>query len=95
MAYTAMEAGKTAKELKEKRTKEDTGSKYHILNVPELSKIVPVPHYMFEDNKGVGFSWHQIDDIETTLRNLKDSCAMLKVENDLLTQEFKYLQAKR
>lgn len=94
MAYTAVEAGKTAKELKEKRAKEDTGSKYHTLNVPELVKIIPIPHYRFEDNKGVGFSWYQIDAIETAIRNLKESCAMLKAENDLLTQQYKDLQAK-
>lgn len=94
MAYTAMEAGKTAKELKGKRAKEDADNKCHTINAPELLKIIPVPHYMFEDNKGVGFSWHQIDIIETTLRNLKDSCARLKVANDLLTQQFKDLQAK-
>lgn len=84
MAYTAMEAGKTAKELKEKRAKEDTGSKYHTLNVPELFKIIPVPHYRFEDNKGIGFSWYQIDAIETTLRNLKESCSNLEKERDSL-----------
>lgn len=94
MAYTAVEAGKTSKELKERGTKEDAGSKCHTTYLPELYKIIPIPHCKLEHNKGFGYNWYQIDAIETTLRNLKESCAMLKAENDILTQQLKDLQAK-
>lgn len=94
MAYTAVEAGKTAKELKEKRTKEDIDGNRLNAYLPELHKIIPNPSFYLEYNKGLGFSWYQIDAIETKLRNLKESCAMLKAENDILTQQLKDLQAK-
>jgi len=94
MSYTAVEAGNTPKELKERGTKEDAGSKCHTTYLPELYKIIPIPHCKLEHNKGFGYNWYQIDAIETTLRNLKESCAMLKSENDLLTQQLKDLQAK-
>ena len=84
MAYTAMEAGKTAKELKGKRAKEDADSKCHTINAPELYKIIPIPHCKLEHNKGIGYNWCQIDAIETALRNLKESCSNLEKERDSL-----------
>lgn len=85
-AYTAAEAGKTAKELKKKRAKEDVGGNGRTINMLELFKIIPIPLCKLESGKGLGFNWNQIDAIETALRERKKTCKILEKERDSLRE---------
>lgn len=91
MAYTAVEAGKTAKALKEKR--EDSHTQSAKLRIPEIYKLIPIPQCRLESDKGIGFSWEQVDIIEKEIKNLSIENVGLIEENEYLKQQLKNLQA--
>ena len=63
-------------------------------DVQEIRKVVPIAFCNLADDKGLGFSWVQIDAINRTIRNWKDLYSELKAENEDLARQLQKLQAK-
>lgn len=82
MSEVVVSAKKTADKIKE----EKAGKGRAMINVPELFRLIPIPQCKLEHDKGMGFSWEQINVIEETIRNQKDCIQRMEKEKDSLIE---------